>query len=175
LTVVHTERRSERDANRSDPAEMRESRSRESRISRQAAPRVIVGAAIVSRGRVLACARSDPPEVAGKWEFPGGKVEPGEFEVDALVRECAEELGVRVEVGVRVGGDIRLGHGGAVLKVYAARLVDGDVPQALEHEELRWLGPDELNTVPWLPADAPIVAALPALLQQSVDHAVNPD
>jgi 8-oxo-dGTP diphosphatase len=164
LTAVHTERPTDRDADRPLPAGTRETRSRESRISRQATPRVIVGAAIISQGKVLACARSDPPEVAGRWEFPGGKVEPGEIEADALIRECAEELGVRVAIGERVGADVRLGHGGAVLKVYAARLVDGDIPQALEHAELRWLGPDELDTVPWLPADAPIVAALPALL-----------
>jgi 8-oxo-dGTP diphosphatase len=126
--------------------------------------RIIVGAAIIADGRVLACARSDPPEVAGKWEFPGGKVEAGETEVEALIRECDEELGVRVEVGSRVGRDVRLGHGRAMLRVYLARLVDGDQPQALEHSELRWLAGDELNSVPWLPADAPIVAALTPLL-----------
>ncbi|HEU4423833.1 MAG TPA: (deoxy)nucleoside triphosphate pyrophosphohydrolase [Pilimelia sp.] len=127
--------------------------------------RVIVGAAIVADGRVLACMRSDPPEVAGRWEFPGGKVEPGETEVEALIRECAEELGVRVEVGERIGSDVRLGNGRAVLRVYAARLVDDDVPRALEHADLRWLGPDELHSVRWLPADAPIVAVLPPLLR----------
>jgi 8-oxo-dGTP diphosphatase len=51
-----------------------------------------------------------------------------------------------------------------MLRVYLARLVDGDQPQALEHSELRWLAGDELNSVPWLPADAPIVAALTPLL-----------
>jgi 8-oxo-dGTP diphosphatase len=122
--------------------------------------RIIVGAAIVENGRVLACARADPPEVAGRWEFPGGKVEPGETEAEALVRECVEELGVEVKVGARVGGDIPLAHGRAVLKVYLAKLVNGARPQRLEHAELRWLGPDELYSVDWLPADAPIVAAL---------------
>jgi 8-oxo-dGTP diphosphatase len=124
-----------------------------------------VGAAIISDGRVLACARSDPPELAGKWEFPGGKVEPGETEIEALIRECDEELGVNVEVGARVGDDVRLGHGRAILKVYAARLAGPAEPQPLEHAELRWLGPDELETVAWLPADAPIVALLPELLR----------
>lgn len=126
--------------------------------------RVIVGAAIISGGRVLACARSAPPEVAGMWEFPGGKVEPGETEVAALVRECAEELAVRVEVGDRVGRNVRMANGRSVLKVYAARLVGADRPQALEHADLRWLGADELDSVTWLPADAPIVAALRPLL-----------
>jgi 8-oxo-dGTP diphosphatase len=126
--------------------------------------RIIVGAAIVENGRVLACARADPPEVAGRWEFPGGKVEPGETELEALVRECLEELGVRVEVGVRVGADVPLAHGRAILKVYLAKLVNGAEPQCLEHAELRWLGAEELHTVDWLPADAPIVAALKGYL-----------
>jgi 8-oxo-dGTP diphosphatase len=122
--------------------------------------RIIVGAAIVENGRVLACARADPPEVAGRWEFAGGKVEPGETEIEALVRECDEELAVQVEVGVRVGADVPLAHGRAILKVYLAKLVDGQQPQRLEHAELRWLASDELHSVDWLPADAPIVEAL---------------
>jgi len=125
---------------------------------------VIVGAAIISGGRVLACARAEPPEVAGRWEFPGGKVESGESEPVALVRECLEELAVRVEVGDRVGADVLLGHGRAVLRVYAARLLDGDAPRLIEHQELRWLAADQLDDVPWLPADAPIVAALAPVL-----------
>lgn len=128
-------------------------------------PLVIVGAAIIANGRVLACERAEPPEMAGKWEFPGGKVEPGEGETEALVRECEEELGVLVEVGIRVGGDIVLSHGRAILKVYVARLVNGTQPRAIEHSELRWLSVDELDSVPWLPADAPIVVALAPLLK----------
>jgi 8-oxo-dGTP diphosphatase len=127
-------------------------------------PRVIVGAAIIQSGKVLACARTEPPEFAGRWEFPGGKVEPGETEVEALVRECVEELGVSVRVGERIGSDIPLGHGWAVLKVYAASLSDGQTPQLLEHGEMRWLAAGELDSVHWLPADAPIVAALPPFL-----------
>lgn len=125
---------------------------------------MIVGAAIIAGGRVLACERSDPPEVAGKWEFAGGKVEPGETEVEALIRECDEELGVLVKIGPRVGGDVRLGHGRALLKVYLATIVDGDQPRPLEHAQLRWLAHDELDSVDWLPADTPIVAALRPVL-----------
>ncbi|WP_173745411.1 (deoxy)nucleoside triphosphate pyrophosphohydrolase [Actinoplanes sp. TFC3] len=127
-------------------------------------PRVIVAAVIVTHGRVLACERSAPPEVAGRWEFPGGKVEPGESDEQALARECAEELGVRVQVGDRVGPDVPLAHGRAVLRVFAVTLLDGDVPRNLEHTDMRWLSVDELDSVPWLPADKPIVAELPALL-----------
>jgi 8-oxo-dGTP diphosphatase len=129
-------------------------------------PRIIVGAAIIEDGRVLGCARAEPPEMAGRWEFPGGKVEPGEAEIEALIRECDEELGVRVAVGERVGDDVTLGHGWAVLRVYAAVLDGPERPQPLEHLELRWLGVDELDSVDWLPADAPIVAALRPLLKE---------
>ncbi|WP_432995031.1 (deoxy)nucleoside triphosphate pyrophosphohydrolase [Dactylosporangium sp. CA-233914] len=127
-------------------------------------PRIIVGAAIISDGRVLACERAQPPEMAGKWEFPGGKVDPGETEEQALVRECQEELGVDVTVGERVGGDISMLGGTAVLRVYVATLRGGAQPLPLEHSDLRWLGLAELHSVPWLPADAPIVYALEPLL-----------
>ncbi|MBX6748559.1 MAG: (deoxy)nucleoside triphosphate pyrophosphohydrolase [Micromonosporaceae bacterium] len=131
---------------------------------------MIVGAAIVSDGRVLGCERADPPETAGRWEFPGGKVEPGEDELDALVRECEEELGVRIAVGERIGGDVPLAHGWAVLRVWLATLVAGD-PQPLEHRSVRWLAVDELNSVPWLPADTPIVAELATILRRDSTQA----
>jgi 8-oxo-dGTP diphosphatase len=131
--------------------------------SERATPLIIVGAAIVVDGRVLGCERAEPPDVAGRWEFPGGKVEPGESDIAALVRECDEELGVIIEVGERIGDDVPLAHGRAVLRVWLATLVSGE-PQALEHASLRWLAPDELDDVPWLPADAPIVKELARLL-----------
>jgi 8-oxo-dGTP diphosphatase len=132
-------------------------------VKRLPSPRVIVAAAIIEGGRVLACQRSAPPEAAGKWEFPGGKVERGETDQQALARECVEELGIAVRVGGRVGPDVPLAHGRAVLRVYAAEVLDG-VPEALEHMALRWLTVDQLDSVPWLPADVPIVAELPGLL-----------
>ncbi|WP_410811867.1 (deoxy)nucleoside triphosphate pyrophosphohydrolase [Micromonospora sp. 067-2] len=143
---------------------MRTERANDGGQAERRALKVIVGAAIIRDGRVLACARSAPPEVAGMWEFPGGKVEPGEAETEALARECVEELAVRVQVGDRVGRNVRMAHGRSVLKVYAARLLHDDEPQALEHSELRWLTAGELDSVTWLPADAPIVAALRPLL-----------
>jgi 8-oxo-dGTP diphosphatase len=124
---------------------------------------IIVGAAILADGRLLACQRSEPPEVAGRWEFPGGKVEPGEDELEALVRECQEELGVIIRVLDRVGEDVPLAHGWALLRVWLAEIESGE-PQALEHSALTWLGPDELDSVSWLPADAPIVAEVAKVL-----------
>lgn len=126
---------------------------------------VIVGAAIVRDGRVLACARAQPPELAGRWEFPGGKVESGETDVAALDREILEELGVRVRLGDRIGPDVVLPHGRAVLRVWLAALTAGE-PLAFEHAELRWLAAADLDSVDWLPADAPIVAALRPVLSE---------
>ncbi|MFD0886438.1 (deoxy)nucleoside triphosphate pyrophosphohydrolase [Streptosporangium algeriense] len=121
--------------------------------------KVVVGAAIVDgNGRLLAAQRADPPELAGGWEFPGGKVDPGEDDHTALVRECKEELGVLVEVGQRIGGDWPLA-GGYVLRVWLAQIVEGE-PEAKEHLDLRWLAGHELYDVPWLPADLPIVRAV---------------
>jgi 8-oxo-dGTP diphosphatase len=131
-------------------------------------PRLIVGAAIVVDGRVLACERSEPPEMAGRWEFPGGKVEPGESDVAALMRECDEELDVDIDVGARVGPDVPVAGGRSILRVYLARLVGDRLPRALEHSALRWLAVDELHDVAWLPADAPIVTALAAVLPGAV-------
>ncbi|GGS65702.1 DNA mismatch repair protein MutT [Planobispora rosea] len=118
-----------------------------------------MGAAIVDgSGRLLAAQRAEPPELAGGWEFPGGKVDPGEDDLTALVRECQEELGVLIEVGERVGGDWPLSEG-YVLRVWIATIAQGD-PEAKEHLGLRWLSMDRLDEVAWLPADLPIVHAV---------------
>ncbi|MCP2336664.1 (deoxy)nucleoside triphosphate pyrophosphohydrolase [Actinomadura rupiterrae] len=121
---------------------------------------VVVGAAIISDGRLLAAQRAEPPELAGGWEFPGGKVDPGESDEQALVRECQEELGVQVRLGDRVGGDWPLVLGGAVLRVWTASVVAGGEPKALEHLALRWLALDDLYDVDWLPGDLPVVEAI---------------
>ena len=125
-------------------------------------PVVIVGAAIVRGGTLLAQQRAWPVDAAGKWELPGGRVEPGESEVDALRRECVEELDVEISVGERIGPDVDL-PGGKVLRIFAAGLADGE-PRAVEHLELRWLTADQLVSVPWLPADELLLPDLRALL-----------
>jgi 8-oxo-dGTP diphosphatase len=128
--------------------------------------KIVVGAAIVDgRGRLLAAQRSEPPKLKGGWELPGGKVDPGESDHEALIRECREELEVEIAVGRRVGGDWPLAAG-YVLRVWMATLASG-VPRPVEHLELRWLDQAELYAVPWLPADLPIVRAVHALLNGS--------
>ncbi|MEV4599057.1 (deoxy)nucleoside triphosphate pyrophosphohydrolase [Amycolatopsis sp. NPDC049253] len=125
---------------------------------------VIVGAALVRDGKLLTQQRAWPPHHAGQWELPGGRVEEGETDSYALARECQEELDVAVTVGGRVGDEVPL-PGGKVLRVYSAALISpGDEPRAVEHTALRWVGPDELDEVDWLPADRGLIPALRALL-----------
>ena len=123
----------------------------------------VVGAALVRDGRVLASRRTEPPRLAGLWEFPGGKVEPGESDHEALLRELREELRVEAEVGERIGGDLPIGDT-AVLRVYLCRLVSGE-PALVDHDEHRWLSADELLDVAWIPIDLPLVEQLRPLLR----------
>ena len=126
---------------------------------------IVVGAAIVADGRLLAAQRADPAALRGGWEFPGGKVDPGEADEEALIRECEEELGVTVKLLERIGGDWPLGETG-VLRVWTAELISGE-PQALEHLALRWLSVDELYDVGWLPGDLPVVEAISEILSSN--------
>lgn len=126
---------------------------------------VVVGAALLDGGRLLAARRSAPPELAGRWELPGGKVERGETPEAALVRELREELGITAEPVARVPGEWPL-RAPYVLQVWTARLLPGSgEPKVLQdHDELRWLNPDQLWDVDWLDQDVPAVHATVALL-----------
>ena len=124
------------------------------RTIRPARRRVVVGVALFDgAGRVLVARRR-----GGGWEFPGGKVEPGESERAAAVRECAEELGVRVEVSDRLPGAQPCGNGYR-LRVWAGRVVAGE-PEPREHAELRWAGREDLAGLAWLPADVPFLTEI---------------
>ncbi|GHD18623.1 (deoxy)nucleoside triphosphate pyrophosphohydrolase [Nocardiopsis kunsanensis] len=126
---------------------------------------VVVGAAVLRNGRVLAAQRARPEALRGLWEFPGGKTDPGEIPEAALVRECREELGAHVRPLERVGPDVPLPVEGrrAVLRLWTAEIVEGD-PRPLEHLALRWLSAGELRTVDWLSADLPFLEAVGAHL-----------
>jgi 8-oxo-dGTP diphosphatase len=128
---------------------------------------VVVATALVRDGRVLAAQRTRPAHLAGRWELPGGRVEAGEAEAEAVVRECREELGVQVRVMGRLGTDLPLDAG--VLRVHTAELAqDAPEPQPLDHAALRWVGPDDVAAVDWVDADRAVVADLEAHLRASV-------
>lgn len=137
------------------------------RAAELTAARVVVGAAIVRDRTLLAQQRSYPASAAGRWELPGGRVEPGESDVDAVARECAEELGVTVRVGAPVGPDVALPKGN-VLRIHRAELTDpAAVPYPYDHQAVRWLTAGRLGSVEWLPADRVLLPALRALLTGS--------
>lgn len=125
---------------------------------------LVMGAAIVREGRVLAARRTSPAELAGGWEFPGGKVEPGEEPERAIVREIGEELGCAIEVTGHLAGEASIGNDYA-LRVALARVSGGEpVPRESEHDAVRWLGPEELDAVPWLEPDLPFLDELREVL-----------
>lgn len=117
----------------------------------------VVGAAILRGRRCLVAQRSDTMAEPGCWEFPGGKIEPGESPAEALVREISEELGCRISSGPLLGtGIAETGSLRIRLDVFEASLVSGR-PVAREHQNLHWAGPQELRELRWAPADIPVV------------------
>ena len=140
-------------------------------------PQLVVGAAIVDDldrpTTLLSARRTDPPELAGGWELPGGKVEVGESSLDALHREIREELGVDIEVGAPLEGPLDGPRAGAwplgdryVIQVWLARITSGEPRPLEDHDHLRLLTRSELYVVPWLPADLPIVRRLEAMMSE---------
>jgi 8-oxo-dGTP diphosphatase len=125
---------------------------------------VVVAAALYDGDRLLAARRSAPPVLAGRWELPGGKVEEGESSEAALVRELREELGVEVEVVARIPGEWPL-KSPYVLRAWTARLVptSPDPKPLQDHDELRWLAPDEIWAVDWLDQDVEAIRSLETL------------
>jgi len=135
--------------------------------------RLVVAAAVVddlaTPRLLLAARRSRPVELAGRWEFPGGKVDPGETPVDGLHRELREELGVQVELGAELvgpddgGWNITDRH---VMRLWLARIVEGEPEPLVEHDALRWLPAGEWGSVDWLDGDVRIVEALSDWVEQ---------
>lgn len=118
-------------------------------------------------GQLLAARRSSPPELAGQWELPGGKVEHGETPEEALHREIAEELGVSITIGRRVlgpdDGDWPI-LGGFHMRVWLCAIAAGEPRPLQDHENLAWVSMTEAEGLNWLGPDLPIVRAVGAEL-----------
>ena len=117
----------------------------------------VVAALIVRDGRLMIAQRPAGKHMAGKWEFPGGKIERGETPERALERELSEELGVRTETG-RVYHVIAHSYPekDVLLLFYRCRLTEGE-PEAIEEAEVRWIGENQLRDFEWAEADAPLI------------------
>ena len=131
-------------------------------------PTLLVAAAalIDADGRVLICQRPEGKQLAGLWEFPGGKVEAGETPEACLIRELEEELGIAVTHAclapfVFASHNYESFH--LLMPLFLCRRWKG-VVVAREHEALAWVKPDRLGDYPMPPADAPLVAWLRDLL-----------
>ncbi len=128
---------------------------------------LVTAAALVDRdGRVLVQQRPLGTAMAGLWEFPGGKVEPGETPEAALIRELDEELGIVVDhscLAPAAFASEALGERHLLLLLYALRKWSG-IPEARHATALQWLRPVQLHALPMPPADRPLIGLLEALI-----------
>ena len=124
--------------------------------------RVVAASLVDSDGRVLIAQRPEGKQLAGLWEFPGGKVEPGETPETALIRELEEELGIIVKQAclapfVFASHTYETFH--LLMPLYLIRRWEGE-PEAREHAALKWVRPNDMGQYPMPPADDPLVAWL---------------
>ncbi len=127
---------------------------------------VVAAALVDGDGRVLVQQRPPGKPMAGLWEFPGGKVEPGEVPETALARELTEELGIAVETACLAPATFAsepLGDRHLLLLLYALRKWSG-MPQAKHASALKWVRPLDLHALEMPPADKPLIGLLEALI-----------
>ena len=127
----------------------------------------VVAALIWRKGKFLICKRPEGKARAHLWEFVGGKVEAGETPEEALMRECREELGVKVRVG---GKFMDVTHAYPDLTVhltlYHAEITAGEL-QLFEHEDARWIAPYEIEEYAFCPADEDILREIGRIFGKS--------
>ncbi|MGX7031368.1 (deoxy)nucleoside triphosphate pyrophosphohydrolase [Vagococcus zengguangii] len=121
----------------------------------------VVGAILMNEGKILCAQRSEHMSLSLMWEFPGGKIEPGETPQAALKRELNEELLIDVNVAEDIFETTTYEYdfGVVTLTTFICHLISG-TPQLTEHAAIKWLYPNELQTLTWAPADIPAVEKL---------------
>jgi len=123
----------------------------------------VVGAVIERDGLIFCTQRATGP-LAGLWEFPGGKVEPGETKQEALRREILEELEGLVIVGDQVASGVwKYDHVTIALTTFRCKLETNSVPRLSEHSAAQWVAPAALGKLEWAPADIASVRAIEEL------------
>ena len=123
----------------------------------------VAAALVLKEGRILASSRPADRSYSGRWEFPGGKAEPGESLEAALKREMLEELDMPIAV-VRRFRSIAVSEK-LTVTFFICRPENGAEPRAREHQQWRWADPAELRTLDFLDADRPVAAELAELLE----------
>ncbi len=128
---------------------------------------LVVAAALVDRdGRVLLQQRAEGRQMAGLWEFPGGKIDPGERPEEALIRELKEELGIETDTACLAPATFAsapLADKHLLLLLYVCRKWRG-TPQALDAAALRWVRPHQMFSLDMPPADKPLIGILESLI-----------
>ena len=124
----------------------------------------VVGAVILDKvGRILVAQRpySETSYKSYKWEFPGGKVEENESPKEALIREIREELDCEIIVGNKLT-ELEYDYPDFKLKMdlFLCHLKEGNLPKAMEHNQIKWISPKEIDTLDWLEADYKILPVI---------------
>lgn len=113
----------------------------------------VTAAIIINDGKVLIAQRAEKQKLAGRWEFPGGKVEAGETPEECLVREIEEELGIKIKVDSFFGENVYEYDTGTIrLLAYKAKWVGGEF-KLTDHSQIKWVRPEELEDHDFAPAD----------------------
>jgi len=127
---------------------------------------VVAAALIDADGRILLQQRAPGRALAGLWEFPGGKIEPGETPEAALIRELKEELGVATDASCLAPAcfaSAPVGEAHMILLLYVCRKWEGD-PRPLDASALKWVRPAQMFALDMPPADKPLIGLLDALI-----------
>ena len=127
----------------------------------------VVAAVIRDQERFLACRRAPHKSLAGKWEFPGGKVESLETDEKALAREILEELGVEVSIDqFLIETSQKQGESKIEMFTYLASLRTETPTQSSDHDQMKWLLLDELSQYDWAELDVPVIEKIQAVFNK---------